>query len=126
MGRRTNNATTATETPNRSSHQRMVSGQILPANKLENVRRRAERLCGENEIDFMTPETTTEETSVQTEKAQPSSAPASGSVALLAQDGTFYCTCGAKHSRGPWNGSDVYRCLRCGKSFRMRGLAALR
>ena len=41
MGRRTNNATPATETPTRRSHQRMVSGQILPANKLVNVRRRS-------------------------------------------------------------------------------------
>lgn len=46
MGRRNNNATIATETRTRRSHQRIVSGQILPANKLVNVRRRAERAMG--------------------------------------------------------------------------------
>jgi hypothetical protein len=51
MGRRTNKATIATETPNRRSHQRMVSGQILPANKLVNVRRRAERAMGGEAIE---------------------------------------------------------------------------
>lgn len=42
MGRRTNNATIATETPSRRS---------LPANKLENVRRRAERAMGGQTIE---------------------------------------------------------------------------
>ena len=29
-------------------------------------------------------------------------------------NGTFYCQCGAKHDRGPVNGSNSYRCLACG------------
>jgi hypothetical protein len=29
--------------------------------------------------------------------------------------GTFYCTCGAHHSRGPIDGVDHYRCLACGR-----------
>ena len=32
----------------------------------------------------------------------------------------FYCACGASHDRGPLNGEDVYRCLRCGETTKVR------
>lgn len=37
----------------------------------------------------------------------------------LSADGTFHCACGAAHMRGPVNGVDVYRCLRCGRTTRI-------
>lgn len=33
--------------------------------------------------------------------------------------GTFFCPCGAHHSRGPVNGVDSYRCLKCGQTSKM-------
>jgi len=47
-------------------------------------------------------------------------------IAFVSQDGTFHCSCGGTHRRGALNGYDVFRCLRCGKAFRVRGVAALR
>jgi hypothetical protein len=39
--------------------------------------------------------------------------------------GIFHCPCGYVHGRGPINGVDVYRCLKCGQSFRVRGVVKL-
>lgn len=47
-------------------------------------------------------------------------------TALVDECGKFHCPCGATHSRGPINGSDVYRCLGCGTSYRVAGVAELR
>lgn len=33
---------------------------------------------------------------------------------------SFLCPCGASHDRGPVNGVDVYRCLRCGQTTCVR------
>ena len=33
------------------------------------------------------------------------------------EDGTFRCPCGATHNRGAVNGTDVYKCLRCGNVY---------
>jgi len=46
--------------------------------------------------------------------------------AFVDKAGTFHCPCGRHHSRGPLNGYDVYRCLGCGKTFRVSGLVELR
>ena len=47
-------------------------------------------------------------------------------IAFVDQQGKFHCPCGKTHTRGPVNGDDVYRCLGCGKSFRVRGVVELR
>lgn len=47
-------------------------------------------------------------------------------VAFVGKDGTFHCPAGHKHSRGPLNGVDVYRCLNCGSAWRVRGVVMLR
>jgi hypothetical protein len=39
--------------------------------------------------------------------------------AFVDDAGVFHCTCGRRHTRGPWNGQDVYRCLGCGNSYRV-------
>ena len=33
--------------------------------------------------------------------------------------GKFHCPCGATHSRGPINGQDSYRCLKCGTAYKV-------
>ncbi|MGC4033704.1 MAG: hypothetical protein QM754_18620 [Tepidisphaeraceae bacterium] len=47
-------------------------------------------------------------------------------VAFVDESGTFHCPGGHSHSRGPINGVDVYRCLSCGKTFKVSGVAELR
>jgi hypothetical protein len=47
-------------------------------------------------------------------------------VAFVDDGGKFHCPGGHSHSRGPINGVDVYRCLSCGKTFRVSGVAKLR
>jgi hypothetical protein len=34
-------------------------------------------------------------------------------------DGWFHCPCGAKHDRGPIDGENTYRCLKCGYTHRI-------
>lgn len=46
--------------------------------------------------------------------------------AFIDKDGRFHCPCGQTHNRGPVNGVDVYRCLGCGKSYRISGIVQLR
>jgi hypothetical protein len=46
-------------------------------------------------------------------------------TALVDEDGRFHCPCGATHGRGPVD-SGVYRCLACGRAYRVRGVTELR
>jgi hypothetical protein len=46
--------------------------------------------------------------------------------AFVEENGTFHCPKGHTHSNGPVNGSNVYRCLECGSSWRIRGLVKLK
>jgi len=47
--------------------------------------------------------------------------------AFLDENGKFHCPCGASHSRGPLDPlSKVYRCLHCGKAYRVEGVVELR
>lgn len=46
-------------------------------------------------------------------------------IAFVA-NGKYHCPCGATHERGPVNGVDVYRCLKCGSAFKVRGVVVLR
>lgn len=46
--------------------------------------------------------------------------------AFLDDRGWFHCSCGATHRRGAVNGVDVYRCMKCGKSYRIEKTALLR
>lgn len=46
-------------------------------------------------------------------------------VAREQKAGWFYCACGASHDRGPLNGVDVYRCLRCGTTTKCKRYGAL-
>jgi hypothetical protein len=41
-------------------------------------------------------------------------------------DWKFHCPCGAAHSRGYLNGVDVCRCLKCGKTYKVKAEAILR
>lgn len=36
-------------------------------------------------------------------------------------DGTYHCPCGAFHRRGPVNGVNAYRCLKCGHVHAIKG-----
>jgi len=47
-------------------------------------------------------------------------------IAMVDESGKFHCPCGASHSRGAVNGVDAYRCLKCGNTYRVRGVAELR
>ncbi len=47
-------------------------------------------------------------------------------IALVEESGKFHCPCGATHNRGAINGVNVYRCLKCGKSYRVRQAVKLR
>lgn len=46
--------------------------------------------------------------------------------AMVDHIGKFHCQCGATHERGPVSAPDVYRCLKCGKSYRVKVVAVLR
>jgi hypothetical protein len=47
--------------------------------------------------------------------------------AFVDETGRFHCACGKSHSRGPMPGNpDAYRCLNCGKFYRVRGIVKLR
>lgn len=47
-------------------------------------------------------------------------------MAMVDEEGRFHCECGASHDRGPVNGDNAYRCLGCGRTFAVRGVAELR
>jgi len=47
-------------------------------------------------------------------------------IGVVDEQGRFHCNCGATHSRGSINGKDVYRCLKCGKNFKIKGVVKLR
>lgn len=40
-------------------------------------------------------------------------------IAYVETDGTFHCDCGETHKRGPVNGANAYRCLKCGTTHGM-------
>ncbi|HEX7941414.1 MAG TPA: hypothetical protein VF488_06390 [Gemmatimonadaceae bacterium] len=42
-------------------------------------------------------------------------------VGHLVADGRYVCNCGSEHARGPVNGADGYRCLKCGAAGRTDG-----
>lgn len=47
--------------------------------------------------------------------------------AFVDEGGKFHCPCGATHERGPLDPiSKVYRCLRCGKTYKVEGTVELR
>ena len=40
-----------------------------------------------------------------------------GPEGMVDEDGVFHCPCGGSHGRGSVNGIDVYRCLKCGRTY---------
>jgi len=47
--------------------------------------------------------------------------------AFVGEDGIFHCPCGCTHDRGPLDPlSKVYRCLGCGKAYKVEGTVELR
>jgi hypothetical protein len=48
-------------------------------------------------------------------------------IAFVDESGKFHCACGKTHDRGAMPGNpDVYRCLNCGKFYRVRGVVQMR
>lgn len=78
----------------------------LPMNGCAPPAQPAEHVCGLQ--GFGKPEDVCP--ACQTEPAEQAVSP----IAYIDEDGAFHCPCGAIHRRGPIDGHNAYRCLRCG------------